>query len=132
MPPSRSWFFRLMPSTKTLTWLAVEAPEVKPLSVSLSLYFTPGASATKDRKLRSVCGRRWICVTLTLVATSLVRVSVRRLPVTTIRPSGTAAPPTVRSRLADWPTATTTSWLTVSAPAVAVTSYSPGRRPVSV
>ena len=126
MPPSRSLFFKLTPSMNTLTWLAVDAPDWIPLPVSPSLYFTPGASAANDRKLRSVCGRERICAWLTLVAISLVRVSVRRLPVTTMSlplpPAASGVAPggaTVASSEAVWPIATVMSWVAVC-PSVAV------------
>jgi hypothetical protein len=77
-PPRIRSFLKLTPSMKTLVCDEGSAPEVTSLRNSLSATRTPGASAAKLRKLRLFCGRYCSCSCVTLVATSLVRMSLNR------------------------------------------------------
>ena len=102
------WFW---PSTKTLIAWAGWPPAEMVRSLSPSATRTPGARAAKLRKLRLICGRLLIWCWLTPVATSEVRTSKMRRPVTTTsstedasaEPPVTMALPTSRSRVPTWP-----------------------------
>ena len=134
-PPLVRSFLRLVPSTKTLTVLAVCPPAEKlrdTLLMRSSEMVTPGARAARSRKFRLAVGSRSICCCVTFVAISDVRISTPAAATTDTPSTWIAEAASFKSKGNTSPINTRTRSFWGAMPICrAVTSYSVGTRPSS-